>query len=129
MNLCIHPGCVNEARNKVRPGYCSKHATRMRKHGDPGIRNIKRRARGPYCVLFIRQRKNPYWATKIKGRDVYIHRLLVEMKLGRKLHTHEQVHHKDHNSLNNSMSNLEIVFAETHGRQSAYERYGKGEPF
>lgn len=36
-------------------------------------------------------------------------RILMEEKLGRPLEPYEQVHHKDGNTLNNDLSNLEIL--------------------
>ena len=42
------------------------------------------------------------------------HRKIIEKKIGRKLKPGEIIHHKDHNPLNNSVSNLEIVTLEEH---------------
>ena len=40
---------------------------------------------------------------------VYLHRLVMENKVGRYLIKGEIVHHKDDNKLNNSSDNLEII--------------------
>lgn len=45
----------------------------------------------------------------IKGKYVWEHRWVIEQKIGRKLKRNEVVHHKDHNPLNNSPSNLVIM--------------------
>jgi len=61
--------------------------------------------------------KNPMWrggirkkiiykATRINGKNVYRHRQIMEIKIGRKLSQVEVVHHIDGNSLNNLPENL-----------------------
>ncbi len=47
------------------------------------------------------------------------HRYLMEQHLGRPLRDDEIVHHKDHNKLNNDISNLEIMDLATHSRYHA----------
>lgn len=44
-----------------------------------------------------------------KKRYVYLHRALMEQKLGRYLESDEQVDHKDGDLTNNDPSNLEVV--------------------
>ncbi len=44
----------------------------------------------------------------IDGNMVYIHREVMEQKLGRKLRLGELVHHKDENKRNNEPDNLEL---------------------
>ncbi len=48
------------------------------------------------------------------GETVYIHREVMEQKLGRKLRPGELVHHKDENKLNNDPDNLELTFRNIH---------------
>jgi len=72
-----------------------------------------------------------YWQIKIaKGTWVKEHRYLMEKHIGRKLKPKEIVHHKDGNSLNNSLENLELVtnssehFSRCH--QNGHWRFKKG---
>jgi len=50
------------------------------------------------------------------GNIVYIHREVMEDKLGRKLKPGELVHHKDENKLNNDSDNLELSTSIKHGK-------------
>ena len=50
------------------------------------------------------------------GNIVYIHREVMEEKLGRKLKPGEIVHHIDENKLNNDPDNLELTNYVKHGR-------------
>ena len=47
-------------------------------------------------------------------RNVYVHRLVLEAKLGRKLRKDENAHHLDHNTLNNAPENLQAVHQREH---------------
>ena len=49
-----------------------------------------------------------YRVLKIAGRQYKEHRLVMERKLGRKLHGSENVHHIDGDRQNNDPSNLEL---------------------
>lgn len=49
-----------------------------------------------------------------KNGYVLLHRALMENKLGRYLTDDEVVHHKDHNRLNNSIENLELMDKQEH---------------
>jgi len=50
------------------------------------------------------------------GKKVYIHREILEKKLGRKLKKGEVSHHKDNNKRNNVPENLEVLTEQTHGK-------------
>jgi len=50
------------------------------------------------------------------GKMVYIHREVMEQKLGRKLLPEEVVHHKDKNKRNNDPDNLELTNNYSHGK-------------
>lgn len=56
-----------------------------------------------------RQKKTP------DGKRVLLHRWVMEQHLGRKLETWEQVHHINHNRLDNRIKNLEVVSSAEHG--------------
>jgi len=57
-----------------------------------------------------------------KKRYIYLHRAVLEQKLGRYLKQHEQAHHKDENKKNNHHSNIELINRGEHQRQHAIER-------
>jgi hypothetical protein len=50
------------------------------------------------------------------------HRYVMMIKLGRPLSSKEQVHHKDKNTLNNALENLEIMSASDHMRHHMVDR-------
>ena len=52
---------------------------------------------------------NGYHQVFVDGHWRLEHRLIMEAHLGRPLRTEEHVHHKDHNKLNNSLDNLQLV--------------------
>jgi hypothetical protein len=53
---------------------------------------------------------------------IYLHRAVLELKLGRYLEQHEQAHHLDEDKENNIASNLELITKGEHQRQHAKER-------
>lgn len=56
-----------------------------------------------------------------RGR-VYLHRIVVENRIGRLLRSDEIVHHKDGDPTNNRLSNLEIKKAGEHAREHSWAR-------
>ena len=56
-----------------------------------------------------------YRQVKVDGVKYLEHRLVMERHLGRPLRRDEQVHHINHNRLDNRIENLEVVTAKDHG--------------
>lgn len=57
------------------------------------------------------------WGYKIVVRNrkqIFEHRNIVEINIGRKLKVGESVHHIDGNKLNNSLGNLEVILQREH---------------
>lgn len=55
-----------------------------------------------------------YPAVSICSKKIHVHRLIMMYWEGRKLSTKEYVHHKDHNKLNATRGNLEVVDQSEH---------------
>lgn len=53
--------------------------------------------------------KSPYLRLKVEGKLYLAHRLILSAKIGRELLSDEYVNHKDGNTTNNSIDNLELV--------------------
>jgi hypothetical protein len=59
--------------------------------------------------------KRIYYPTKwIDGKQIRIHRLVMEKFLGRKLKPQELIHHKDGNPNNNNLENLLLTTRSKH---------------
>lgn len=63
-----------------------------------------------------------YKRITVDGVRYLEHRYIMEQYLGRKLKPEEHVHHKDRNTHNNDISNLEVLDRATHGRISSTQR-------
>lgn len=55
-----------------------------------------------------------YLVTTQRGRQIGIHRLVVEESIGRSLTSAEVVHHKNGNKLDNRIENLEVLSKAVH---------------
>lgn len=70
-----------------------------------------------------RVKSNGYVAVRDgKNKYKYEHRLIIEKLIRRKLKSDEVVHHKNHNKLDNRISNLQVMTMADHARHHAAER-------
>jgi hypothetical protein len=58
-----------------------------------------------------------YKTMRVNGKNVRIHRYIMEQHLGRKLESWEHVHHKDNNPHNNSLDNLVVLSNSDHQKE------------
>lgn len=57
-----------------------------------------------------------YHMKKVDGKNIALHRFIMEEHLGRKLEPEEWVHHKNGIKTDNAISNLEVMNPVDHGR-------------
>ena len=75
-----------------------------------------------------RLQKNGYLTLTVGNKKKYLHRLIMEEYLGRKLEKYEQVHHINEDKLDNRIENLELVCISEHQRKHAIDRnFGKSQ--
>lgn len=78
-----------------------------------------------------RLQKNGYMTIQIANKKYYIHRLVMENYLGRKLEANETVHHINGNKTDNRIENLKLMSKSDHCKMHAIENnlgksnYGK----
>lgn len=68
--------------------------------------------------------RNGYMQIRVDGQRHYLHRYLMEQKLGRKLKTTAQVHHIDHDPLNNDLDNLMVLSPQAHAKYHSNVMWG-----
>ena len=97
---CNVPGCIRLRRAY---GMCSMHRVRLLKFGDVGDPNSVKKPDGHGHVT-----KHGYKNITVDGVHYAEHRYVMEQFLGRKLFSHENVHHKNGNRSDNRIENLEL---------------------
>ena len=102
MKQCTIEKCPGR---RIARGWCFKHWRRWRRHGNP--LKAPRTPRG----FYIHRGRRIIYRHGIRQLE---HRYVMEQKLGRKLHSTEIVHHRDHNPLNNHLDNLELTTRSIH---------------
>jgi hypothetical protein len=95
--------CKVEGCDRIVTGwdYCSTHYQRFKRYGDPLM--LKNAPRGSGYVD-----EGGYRRHRVNGKMVMEHRLVMERHLGRPLGSHETVHHKNGDRLDNRVENLEL---------------------
>ena len=105
---CRVEGCARKPRIR---GYCSKHYSRWRIHGDPRVN--KRNGRIVASSGYILVKKHGHPRADVRGY-VREHILVAEATLGRPLKRGEVVHHINANHSDNRPENLAIMPGRIH---------------
>lgn len=86
------------------------HYSRLMRYNDLD-RSYKTNKPGDGCIT-----PHGYKKISVNGRRTYEHRYVMECLLGRKLEKHEIVHHINHDTLDNSPQNLELLSQSEHSK-------------
>lgn len=141
MDKVCYTGSMKKGFDNIQPKNCYQCQTLIYYKLGEGIRewNSKKFC-SRKCLFKYRVRENhPLWKDGLKHRpdgyirdsatDKYIHRLVMEKKLGRKLKSFEHIHHIDSNPQNNNIKNLRLLTHSTHPKYHAQfrKRNSKGQ--
>lgn len=88
-------------------GFCSRHYVRRKKHGDATFRLT----RSGETIT-----PDGYRRIWVDGVCIFEHRHVMQQFLGRTLTTNEVVHHKNGDTLDNRIANLEVMAPGDHSR-------------
>lgn len=88
----------------VARGFCSAHYSRWQKYGHP---DADRPVRGRGIPIKTKN-KQGYVQVSVNGKSSLEHRLVMEKHLGRRLLSHEAVHHRNGVRDDNRLENLEL---------------------
>lgn len=99
MKLCELENCGNLVRAK---GLCSKHYKRVWRSGSTELKCKSTNISKGHVM------SSGYRRIYVNGEYYYEHRYVMEQHLGRKLLTHENIHHINGDKSDNRIDNLEI---------------------
>lgn len=99
--ICKEPDCDRDVYGN---GWCEMHYWRVRRHGDPNIR--QRRGNGEGSVRNQKRGDNRIWFTRPDGKRVQQAVLIVERILGEPLPAGARVHHINEDESDDRNQNL-----------------------
>ena len=111
MKTCEH--CGNAYSKRPKEAYWQYEARRFCGKRCTGLALNPRKPAGEFVARY-RKVKTP------DGRNMLEHRWVMEQHLGRPLLPTEQVHHINHDRLDNRVENLELVTSAEHGKRHTW---------
>lgn len=108
MKVCEH--CGGGYGKRPKEAYWQYEARRFCSKRCAGIALNPRKSNAEFKARY-RQVTTP------DGRKMLEHRWVMEQVIGRRLRSDEQVHHRNHDRLDNRPENLELVTSREHGQR------------